>query len=145
MAANGYVLPDNAPTLSALREQASDYIDATYGVRFVGTPTGGIAQERAWPRSGAMVYGQSLPDDIVPSAVVAATYYAAWASATGSALFAVGSAAGQVTREKVDVIEVQYAATSGEWIEGNTVRLTSVEGLLAPYLRSRVGIGMMVV
>lgn len=46
--------------------------------RFPGTPTSS-SQELQWPRTDAStVYGISIPDDEVPSAVIRAVYEAAW-------------------------------------------------------------------
>lgn len=50
---------------------ASDWIDAVYGGRFVGVPTG----EDAWPRKGAVdCWGRSIADNEVPDAIK----HAAW-------------------------------------------------------------------
>jgi hypothetical protein len=146
--ANGYTLPVS-PAAEVLRERGSAYIDALYGARFSGTPAGGFAQERAWPRTGAHAYGQAIGDTVVPDAVIKASYAAAWqeASAPGS-LSVVGSAATAVKREKVEgAVEVEYQANSGAWTAaGLSPILTAVEGLLAPFLRSAdAGIGILVV
>jgi hypothetical protein len=138
----GYVLPVGAPSAEVLRNRGAGYIDAVYGARFSGIPTGGFAQERAWPRTGAYAYGQPIGDSIIPDAVIKASYAAAWqeASAPGS-LSVVGSAATAVKREKVEgAVEVEYQANSGSWTaESLRMVLTSVEGLLQPFLTSAVG------
>jgi len=64
----GYTYASDAP-FGALRQRGSTYIDATYGERFPGEPTGGIDQERAWPRSGATVYGSARHPPSYPSAL----------------------------------------------------------------------------
>ena len=81
LAANGYTLPADAPTAAVLRERGSVYIDGAYGSRFSGTPAGGFAQERAWPRTDAYAYGSAIGPDVVPAAVVQASYHAAYAEA----------------------------------------------------------------
>ncbi|SJM49597.1 hypothetical protein FM111_01920 [Brevundimonas diminuta 3F5N] len=43
------------------------------------------------------------------------------------------STSGAVKREKVDVLEVEYAAGSGNAVADATVRLSAVEGLLTPF------------
>ena len=53
LTANGYTLPDGAPAAAVLRQRGSVYVDGTYSLRFSGSPTGGAAQEREWPRTGA--------------------------------------------------------------------------------------------
>lgn len=133
---NGYSLPAGAPAPAVLRNRGAGYIDGVYGARFSGIPTGGFAQERAWPRTGAYAYGQPIGDSIIPDAVIKASYAAAWqeASSPGS-LFAVGSAATAIKREKVGVIEVEYQANNGAWaVESLSLMLTAVDGLLAPFL-----------
>src|SRR5690606_23617861 len=107
-----------------------------YGSRFSGIPTGGFAQERQWPRTGAYAYGQPIPDDVIPDAVIKASYAAAWqeASEPGS-LSVVGSAATAIKRERVEgAVEVEYQTNSGGWsAESLSPVLTAVEGLLAPF------------
>lgn len=43
LAGQGLALPDGAPAPAALRQRGSDYVDGTYGPRFVGQPAGGFA------------------------------------------------------------------------------------------------------
>src|ERR1700754_2341040 len=74
--ANGHTVPA-ALTPAVARLRGSNYIDATYGQRFSGVPTGGVEQERAWPRTGASAYGNPIADTAVPGAVVNASYEAA--------------------------------------------------------------------
>jgi hypothetical protein len=136
LAATGRTLPDGAVP-AALRQIGSTYIDATYGPRFVGTPTGGYDQERAWPRTGGRVYGSDIPDDTVPQAVIFASYEAAYQEAVSpGVLIAVGSTAARVKRERVEgAVEVEYQSTSGSrLIEDLTPIITVIEGMLAPFL-----------
>lgn len=139
LAANGYTLPAGSASAAVLRNRGSIYIDATYGQRFSGAPTGGFAQERAWPRTGATAYGTDIGTSVIPNAVVQASYAAAWqeASSPGS-LSASGSAASLVKREKVDgAVEVEYQASSGAFsAEALRLVLTEVDGMLAPFLRA---------
>lgn len=140
---NGLTLPDGAPDAAILRQRGSQYVDGVYGSRFWGVPTLGIAQERAWPRTGAKAYGQAIPDDVIPVAVEQASYAAAHHEALfPGSLSAAASHAGAVKREKVDVLEVEYVAGSGDVVADATVRLTAVEGLLAPFLRSEAPAGL---
>lgn len=143
MALNGLTVPAGAPVTAILRQRGSQYVDNTYGSRFWGVPTGGIAQERAWPRTGAKAYGQTIPDDVIPVAVEQASYAAAFHEAENpGSLSAAASQAGAVKREKVDALEVEYVAGSGDVVADATVRLTTVEGLLAPFLRSEAPAGL---
>ena len=134
---NGYTLPMGAPSAEVLRNRGAGYIDGVYGARFSGIPTGGFAQERAWPRTGAYAHGLPIGDSITPDAVIKASYAAAWqeASSPGS-LSASGSEASRVKREKVEgAVEVEYQASNGQFSASSLVTLlTDVEGLLAPFL-----------
>lgn len=141
---NGYTLPAGAPSEAVLRQRGSVYVDATYGPRFRGKPTGGYAQERQWPRTGAVVNGETIPDDVVPLAVIHASFMAAWqeASEPGS-LSAIASASDTIKREKVGPLETEYQDAS-RMQEGKpydplapsatTPILTAIDGLLKPFL-----------
>lgn len=131
MMANGYMLPGGAPTAAVLRQRGSTYIDAAYGSRFVGAPAGGVAQERAWPRT---VHG-----GVMPAAIVEACYQAAWFEANNpGGLVKAGAEVSAVKREKVDAIEVEYAAAQGPFAVALTPLISVIDGLLAPYLASKV-------
>ena len=131
---NGYVLPNGAPQPAILRQRASVYIDGLYGPRFSGYPTAGFEQERAWPRSSAYFGCSQIPTDLIPRAVIEASYAAAYYEAINpGGLSAAVTAAGAVKREKIDVIEVEYFQGSGSALENATVVLSSVEGLLTPF------------
>ena len=131
---NGHVLPENAPVPAILRQRGSQYIDGLYGSRFSGQPAEGFAQERAWPRSGACAHGQSIPSDVIPVAVEQAAYAAALQEAIKpGSLSVTATSAGALKRKKIDVIEKEYFEGSGDAVADNTLRLSVVEGLLAPY------------
>jgi hypothetical protein len=132
----GYTLPVDAPSPAVLRNRGSQYIDAVYGSRFLGSVVD-AAQERQWPREGAIVSGKLLPSDVTPAAVVNASYFAAFQEATNpGSLSVVGSASSAVTREKVGQIEVQYASVQSDGTALSITPLISiVDGMLAPYLR----------
>lgn len=148
MAENGYVLPEGAPNLAVLRQRGSVYVDGTYGARFVGVPTGGYEQERAWPRSEAIVEGTVIPDDVIPLPVIHASYEAALQEARDpESLSLIGSAAERVKRERVEgAVEVEYQQAGSDEFAGSLVPvMTIVEGLLAPFLRPEapaVGFGL---
>lgn len=65
---------EEARTAALVR--ASDWLDATYGPRFKGQPST-MSQPREWPRIGVCLRGHELPDDEVPSQILAAVYDAA--------------------------------------------------------------------
>lgn len=135
-AENGHVLPTDAPVPAILRQRASDYIDGLYGARFKGLPTGGFEQERAWPRTGAVAHRQAIPADAIPDAVIRATYAAALYEAQNQGKLVISATAGAaLKRKKIDVLEKEYFEGSGDAVADATVRLSSVEGYLAPFLR----------
>ncbi len=135
MVSNGLTLPGDAPTPAILRQRGSDYVDGLYGPLLPGSPTGGIDQERAWPRVGARAFNVSLADDSIPLKWVHASYWAAHHEGNNPGALAVSAtAAGSVKREKIDVIETEYFAGSGDASADATVRLSAVEGLVAPFL-----------
>lgn len=134
----GYTLPPGAPSAAVLVVRGSNYINATYGTRFSGVPTGGFAQADSWPRTGAYAYGQPIGDSVIPDAVIKASYAAAWQEATSpGSLSAQGAMGATVTREKVDVIEVEYqSAASGKIAFADQIAPTfsQIEGLVRPFL-----------
>jgi hypothetical protein len=134
---NGHVLPESAPAPAILRQRGSQYIDGLYGSLFSGQPVVGFAQERAWPRSGACAHGRPIPSDIIPVAVEEAAYAAAFQEAIKpGSLSVTATSAGALKRKKIDVIEKEYFEGSGDAVADNTLRLSAVEGLLAPYFSS---------
>lgn len=135
-ASNGYTLPEGSPAPAILRQRASDYLDGLYDARFIGVRTDPLNQERAWPRTGAVVQNVSIPSDTIPGAIERASYAAALHEALNpGSLSASASQSAAIKREKVDVMEVEYAVGSGDVIADATVRLSAVEGALAPFLR----------
>lgn len=134
LASKGYVLPGTAPSVDVLRERGSSYVDAVYGPRFVGVPTGGVDQERAWPRSGAYVYGQLLLDTVIPSAVIQASYHAAYAEGLKPGTLAGRVVAGRaIKRQKVEGIEREFFEPTEGVLIGTTL-FGEIEGLLARFL-----------
>ncbi|WSH67096.1 DnaT-like ssDNA-binding protein [Rhizobium ruizarguesonis] len=135
---NGYSLPTDPvpPTAAVLRNRGSNYIDAVYGSRFLGSVVD-AAQERQWPREGAIVNGKLLPSNVVPAAVINASYQAAYQEAVSpGSLSVVGSTSSAVKREKVGQLEVEYQnAQSDGTASGITPLISIVDGMLAPYLR----------
>lgn len=137
LTANGLSVPTGGSALSkaVLRERGSTYLDGLYGARFSGLPTDGYEQERAWPRVGATAYSAAIPDDVVPVAVENASYLAAWyEGGNNGGLSVAATTAGAVRRKKVASIEKEFFEGSGDAVADATVRLSAVEGLLAPYL-----------
>lgn len=138
MADNGYSTSgDGVLTVAQLRQRGSAYIDALYEPKFPGHRTGGLEQERAFPRTGASAYGQSIGADVIPLAVEHASYHAALQEDVNPGSLSISAVnSGALKRKKVDVIEKEYFEGSGDAVADNTLRLSAVEGLLAPFLRA---------
>lgn len=142
---NGYALPEGAPSPAVLRNRGSQYIDAVYGSRFLGTVVDPV-QERQWPREGAIVNGKLIPSDVVPPAVINASYQAALQEANEpGSLSVVGTSSSAIKREKVGPLETEYqTATNDGTAAGITPLISIVDGMIAPFLRDesliRVGI-----
>ncbi|HEU5019681.1 MAG TPA: DnaT-like ssDNA-binding protein [Pseudolabrys sp.] len=134
--AAGYDVPEG--TVAAARQRGSVYVDGTYEDRWPGTPTGGVDQERSWPRTGATDrYGNVIDADTVPARVISASYEAALLELQSpGSLSIVGSNAGRVKRERVEgAVEVEYAASAGsDVVADNRVLSTVIDGILAPLL-----------
>ncbi len=137
----GYVFPDGTTDAqkAAARQRGALVIDR-YEPRFSGRRTGGFAQERAWPRTGATTYnGEAIPSDEIPIAIVNASYEAAFLELTNpGSLSPVVTGSSTVKREKVGQIEVEYATSSStsvaDMIAMATPVVTTIEGLLWPFL-----------
>lgn len=133
---NGYVLPGTAPSPAVLRNRGSQYIDAVYGSRFLGSVVDPL-QERQWPRERAIVNGKLLPSDVVPPAVINASYQAAYQEGLKpGSLTAIGSSSGAVKRVKVGQIEKEYQTAKDDGTASAITPLISiVDGMLAPFLK----------
>ncbi|TWB61688.1 hypothetical protein FBZ98_1011033 [Rhizobium sp. ERR 922] len=139
----GYVIPDDTTDdqIAAARQRGALVIDR-YEMRFSGTRTGGYAQERAWPRTGAVTYyGDAIPSDVIPVAIINASYEAAFLELTNpGSLSPVVTASENVKREKVGQLEVEYqqassSATPADLVALATPVVTAIETLLWLYLR----------
>lgn len=138
--AAGHVLTDGTTDqqITTARQRGALAIDR-YEPRFSGRRTGGFLQERAWPRSGAAgADGEAIPNDVVPAAIIAASYEAAFLELlTPNSLMPVVTAAQSVRREKIGAIEVEYnpVASLGEAAAAARPVSTAVEVLLQPFLQ----------
>jgi len=120
--------------------RASDYIDGlgfADGVNeWPGTKVGGRTQVREWPRTGAVDSdGTAIDPGTVPREIEWAAYEAALRElAAPGSLSPDYVPATQVKREKIDVLEVEYAvATAGDAPPTSPV-VPVVLRLLAPLL-----------
>lgn len=142
LAAEGYAAPANPPTVAQLRQRGSTVVDALYGARFVGEPAGGVAQERAWPRFGAFAMGQAIPVDVIPDAVVKASYHAALAAVADTGGSTAIDTPRAIKRDKVGDVETEFADAPAPFQWNDDVPVTVLDGLLAPFLRGSSGFGI---
>lgn len=107
--------------------RATDYLEATYRNDWQGSRVS-ATQALSWPRVNVMVDGFVVGDDVVPTAVVNACIELAIRALTENLL---DDQTQRVKREKVDVIEIEYADGSDP-----AKRYPMVSRTLAPYLFS---------
>jgi hypothetical protein len=115
---------------------AMDYL-GTLEDRWQGERTS-PTQPLAWPRTGVYLYGTLLADDAIPQSLKDAQCRLAMDADAGSVLLPtvpVGSK-GSVIREKVDVVEVQYA----EGYNNSQPIFTAANALLKPLMVAGGGI-----
>lgn len=148
LAENGYSLPPGAPAPAVLRQRGSAYLDglpALTGSAFSGAPTGGYDQERAFPRTGATAHGMPIPDNVIPSPIIHASYVAAFQEAKlPGSLAPVVTAGRQIKREKVEgAVEREYFQGAEGAVANAVPILPEVTGLIAPFLVVEVeGVGL---
>ena len=138
--AAGYVFPDGTTDAQkdAAMQRGSLVIDR-YEPRFSGRRTVGFAQERAWPRTGAITYyGEAIPSDDVPDAIVNASYEAAFLELTNpGSLSPVVNGSEIVKREEIGKIKTEYAVSSStsaaDLVAMSTPVVTAIEGMLWPF------------
>lgn len=120
--ATGRELPVDAEP-AIVRHYGTLYVDS-FEDMYRGTR---LAEENSFPRD-------LWP--VVPTNVEHAAYEAGYAYATGVPIFGGGgTSGGQVIREKVDVLEVQYAEPTGDWWEFNRYILPLAYALLLPFFK----------
>lgn len=137
LALHGYVLPDGAPAPAILRARGSLYVDS-YEKFWTGQRTGGVMQELGWPRTGATVNcTQAVPEDVIPPAVITASYRAGWLDAETPGILrgSAGSAGSRIKRQKVDVIEREFFDDGKAEIGGGPSFIDSqIDGLLSQFI-----------
>lgn len=139
-AAMGWTLADTDAANEVNLRRAAVALDASYGFRGTKNTT---AQALEWPRSEALGYSTGLmfdpypirPDEIPPR-VKQAQMEMAYLIQGGADPLATYE--GGVKREKIDVIEVEFAGARGR------PRFDAVDRILAPYTTSGPGQSRMV-
>lgn len=143
LAAQGLILPVDAPSVAVLRQIGSSYVDAAYGAKLTcSRKTGGFIQELQWPRTGHVINGETVPDDLIPQAWIDASYRAAYLQATQPGWATTGTdSTRQTRREKVDVIEREYfaaAEAAGSSVAPGMPSDSILNGMVLPWLCSGV-------
>lgn len=105
--------------------RATDYMEATYREAWKGY-RGSAEQALSWPRDSVEVDYFPVPADSVPSIVTVACIQLAARALTADLL---ADQTQRVKREKVDVLEVEYADGSDP-----ATRYPFISRILAPYL-----------
>lgn len=141
--AYGLTLPDSAPSGAILRARGSAYLDGAYEALWTGNRTDGVSQADAWPRTGATLNCvTAIGDDVVPLAIVNASYRAAYLEAATPGVLSASFNAGQrVKRSKVDVIEEEYfddgGAAAGSGVSGFVD--AEIDGAMRQFICKRAG------
>lgn len=137
LAAQGHELPASAPTPAVLRARGSAYVDG-YETYWTGQRSGGVMQELAWPRTGATINcTTAVPDDVIPPAVVNASYRAAWleAATPGVLTGSIVTSGARVKRQKVDVIEREFFDDGKTEVGSGPAFIDSIiDGLLGQFI-----------
>ena len=125
LAGQGLQLPASAPEPAILRQIGSSYVDSAYSWKLTcSNRAGGFEQELEWPRTGHIVNGKAVPQDLIPLQWVHASYRAAFLQATAPGWATRGiDGSRQTRREKVDVIEREFFAPS------ETVGTSAAQGM----------------
>lgn len=111
--------------------KATDYIANHRRYRWRGTK-GSYAQALPWPRTGATEEdGQTVPSDVVPARVVAATAFLAARSLAGTDLQPDLEHGGMVKSESIGPVSVTYR----DGAPPESV-IMAVDGIVAPLLRN---------
>lgn len=138
----GYELPTDAPDVAVLRARGSLYVDG-YEKFWTGNRSGGVMQEDAWPRTGATVNcTQAVPDDVIPPAVVTASYRAAWLEGETPGILrgSAGTSGSRIRSQQVDVIKREFFDDGKVEIGGGPSFIDSqIDGLLSQFICDDTG------
>lgn len=127
--ARGLTVPVDDAALEALVIKAKDYLE-TKRSEFKGNKMYGPGYLQ-WPRSSVRIDGFEIADDAIPAELKDAQCQCAIDLQTMDPLAPKTGVV--VKREKVDVIETEYAVSAGQ--TNPTPVLTKVDALLQPLLR----------
>lgn len=136
LAANGLSIPVGANP-AVLREIGSAYVDGAYEYRLTcSNRTGGFMQQLAWPRTGHMVNGQAVPDDLIPQAWIDASYRAAYLQSVPPGGWAQGGVdpSRLTKREKAGQVEREFFGAGEGAAVGNAAPGFNVDPLIDGWL-----------
>lgn len=125
--ARGVVLPADDDEVAAMLIRSNDYLEAQ-ACRYQGKQSSSL-QALQWPRTGVLLNGDELPSNVIPKSLIAAQIQLSMAINAGFDLQPNISPQDYVIKEKVDVIETQYADPLAV---GILPTFTAVNALLAP-------------
>lgn len=108
---------------------ANDYLESLRA-EFKGSKVDPATQSLQWPRQGVQIDGWNVPVDHIPKELKAAQCQLAIEAAAGTDLMPTGDGR-EVIREKVDVLETEYAPGAGG---SPQPYLAKARALLAPLL-----------
>lgn len=131
LAGRGLTLPGGL-SAATLREIGSGYVDSAYEPRlFCSRRADLFTQELAWPRIGAQISGQSIPDDLIPLPWINASYRAAWLEASRPGWATGGVNPSRMTkREKAGDVEREFFGAGEGGVIGNAAPGFNVDPLL---------------
>lgn len=135
-----------APSLKAASLiRGSTYVDGRYLLKFSGTKTGGRAQERAWPRTGAEDSdGAAIDPNVVPVEVEQASYEAALIEGTKpGSLTPVLSGSNLIKSKTVGALSVEYFEPGGGILDLRPMVIL-IDEILAPII-TRIVVPVLVV
>ncbi|KAF1711065.1 hypothetical protein CSC70_03820 [Pseudoxanthomonas kalamensis DSM 18571] len=132
-AAYGWTIPATESEQEVLLRRAAE---AMNGLDWKGSRKGGASQSMAWPRTGVAVDGEILADDYIPAPILYGQMALA-AEIHADDIDPPEARKGAVTKEKVDVLEVEYATVenSGKLMRAAPDRPSQVQ--FADYLARR--------
>lgn len=130
----GVELPTEDGDLEPIIVQAADYINS-YEPKFKGARVN-YDQPMAWPRSGVKVYGAEVAETVIPAQLKASQAQASILVVNGVDLMP-NITNYAIRRQKVDVLEVEYAAGGGQNNAATpeiVPKFPTVEALIKPLL-----------
>jgi hypothetical protein len=127
--------PDEEADVAIIRGTA--YVDRRYAGKWPGVKTGERDQSLQWPREGGYdKEGWEIEDNEIPKELKQAVYEAALRELVNPGSLSPDVVqTDRVLREKVDVLEVQYADVSDP--AGTVPIITAIDEILAPILGAK--------